>query len=840
MKKLVRIKYLPKAVEGMNVTGKINNMDGSMHNQKTSQFSPFGHDHEEGVNVNRTLKPTDRENATLEAEKGETVVTNLAKTGIPEFYTVGGKRHSSGGTPLNLPADSFIFSRDRKMVLKDSDILSQFGKNVKDNNKKGFTFAELSKKYDVNPYRKILADPTSDMHQIKTAELMIQNYVLKLGGLAMVQESVKGFPNGIPGVAMPYLEHTGMDPANFFDQSEEQELPQMRYGGTPQFLKRGVSYFQQGGPTNNIMNPLQTPLSESSYTTGLPEGARVTSTGDVVNAKGTIIGRINMPQTSSKTTKYQNIPKDANRWDMSKPGYDESKVTPEDYVKQSDGKWHKVTGYKQKNYDFKDERLGDLQSAYGHLQNTITTDEALQEAVYNNYKKHIEASDLPKIKKDVLLNKKKADVISNLLQAQKQIYAINNAGLLYDKDKDGNIKLGADNKPILKSEKDLKSWETKGSDKYKEAMNQLKFTKDEIMDEDMTAMFEASYRGLADAKHDPAFAEKLANYDLNPIGLKDTHGKHTYKNLPISPTDGMFGNTVAGQAMMPKNLAKSLESSEVEWSDKTDDSNIKHVQDQMRNQRTPFWTEDDINLGFAARNYLTIPKNKPWNAVPNVHLPNPVFQTPDQQIQNILSGTRMGVMGAGAFGSPQQYAANFTGIHGNASDQVANAIGQVRDRNVATANEFELQRARIINTANSEKSQLATNLHDKNAMFNEKFYSDKTHALDVFRKTLVNRWTNRGMTQNMNASTDQFQIDPRTGYKYFTNPQDITPNPAKDMSIARAINEIKGMVPGISDDVAYRTAIKQLGLASDATPGYAGVAPDATTPSYYPKQNEQG
>ena len=62
------------------------------------------------VEVNRTLKPTTKENATLEAEKDETAVTNLNDDGLPEFYKIGGKSHAQGGTPLNLPEDSFIFS----------------------------------------------------------------------------------------------------------------------------------------------------------------------------------------------------------------------------------------------------------------------------------------------------------------------------------------------------------------------------------------------------------------------------------------------------------------------------------------------------------------------------------------------------------------------------------------------------------------------------------------------------------------------------------------------------------------------------------------------------------
>jgi len=76
---------------------------------KSSDNTFYGNSPE--IKINSTLQPSPREEATLEAERGETVVTNLQHEGIPEFYTIGGKPHSRGGTPLNLPENSFIFSK---------------------------------------------------------------------------------------------------------------------------------------------------------------------------------------------------------------------------------------------------------------------------------------------------------------------------------------------------------------------------------------------------------------------------------------------------------------------------------------------------------------------------------------------------------------------------------------------------------------------------------------------------------------------------------------------------------------------------------------------------------
>ncbi len=95
------------------------------------------------VAVNKTLGPVDRSEANLEAEEGETVVTDLNGGGIPQQYNIGGKRHSAGGTPLNLPEDSFIFSRDKGMRIKDEKIQKMFGMAP---SKSGYAPAEIAKK----------------------------------------------------------------------------------------------------------------------------------------------------------------------------------------------------------------------------------------------------------------------------------------------------------------------------------------------------------------------------------------------------------------------------------------------------------------------------------------------------------------------------------------------------------------------------------------------------------------------------------------------------------------------------------------------------------------------
>ena len=248
----VRIKKLPQARTGYQVKGGLVNdvpsMGGANYNAYIGQPNP---------SVKKTMTAVPREEANLEAEGGETVIGNIDGSGMPSFYDIKGPRHTNGGVPLSLPDDSFIFSDTKSMIIKDPSILKMFGVSPK----KGYTPAELSKKYDINKYRALLQDPNSDKLTRKTAEMMIKNAVMKLGALALAQESKKGFPQGIPEMAKPYMEAMGIREEDLIPQEkqqqpnmaqqmpEEQEAPQQMPDGQP------IAQPQQMMPQEEMMAP---------------------------------------------------------------------------------------------------------------------------------------------------------------------------------------------------------------------------------------------------------------------------------------------------------------------------------------------------------------------------------------------------------------------------------------------------------------------------------------------------------------------------------------------------------------------------------------------------------
>jgi hypothetical protein len=264
MKRKVVIKGLPKNQSGAEV--KMSSLRAGLGLNANVMPWPImaGKMSEPDLKVNSTLQPVPREQANLEAEKDEVAMVP-GQGNIPDTFTIGGKRHTQGGTPLNLPADSFIYSDTAKMRIKDPVILAQFGMPARKN---GYTPAEIAKKYSTAPYKKILADHNVDPKQRETAELMLANYNLKLAKLALVQESMKGFPQGIPEVARPYIESMQINPEEFMQQnpgspsnSEDSESQEgaMEIGGPVMQQQPGspLQYLEEGGPDYFAMGGLK-------------------------------------------------------------------------------------------------------------------------------------------------------------------------------------------------------------------------------------------------------------------------------------------------------------------------------------------------------------------------------------------------------------------------------------------------------------------------------------------------------------------------------------------------------------------------------------------------------
>ena len=774
---------------------------GSVENEKRLQGSNSlekSYGNAPSIKIKRTLAPAPREEATLEAQKGETVVTNLQNEGLPEFYKIGGNPHSRGGTPLNLPEDSFIFSKEKKFKIKDEDILNMFGKTGKKNIKRGATPAEISLQYDLNKYREILMDPSIDAFERETAEMMMKNYTLKLSNLALTQESVKGFDRGLPQIAMPYMHEMGINPEDILGETgqSEQALPQFADGGSniPTRRVRIVSpKYVDGGATRKV---------RISATPALPQ---YTDAGETDPRKG----------------KVQKLPAGARGWDKDAANYDESKVKKGHYIKGDDGYWHVVTGRGVKKYEGElddDVNLGKWSEGYSLLRDKFQ-DKDIQKAFAE--KARVELRNTKPSKRlsqkdiDAAIGMTDAQLVDNYLRKQRVNLAI--------QEKHGDLST-YDAKDLWDSNPDLAN----------ETAAELGYDPFSIAE---TAAFQAGYIGFDNLTNDPEYKDKLKDFHQMQVGLDDDFGGSTGKKT-ISGIDGWDGNTTSGQVTLP--TENELLSEEVEWVDGPKSAaDIKHLNPEgLMNEKKPFWTQDAVNLWGAVADRARLKKHDPWQKPLNFNEATPAFQDFRGAAARINSGGKaMGAL-AGNVAGPQALAALQNKIQANQVKGILGVQELEQKNNIATANKFELFNTTQKNAFDKADAKWQTKGYDKQIFANQAFETSKQQARQNMRNMFNTAWTNRGKTQTMNAMYPDFSVDPITGYTHKTayNPGlDEGRNPQSTM--ISEIAELKEAFPGENLDTIAKLYKIQHGLPVTDKSDALYPAPKGTAGRYqYPSK----
>lgn len=205
-------KIVKKALGGMT-TGDQSSY-GLVTTTPLAQTTKFNDDNNKTVRYSLSSVP--KEEANLEAEGGETVLTDLNNDGNFELYNISGPRHSKGGVPMYLPEQSFIYSDTPTMMFKGEE-LKPFGFT----SKKGVTPASISKRYQLNDYHAVMENLHADDIMTKSSELMLTKNMMSLSKLAFTQEAKKKFEEGVPMATYPYLVSQGIDPVEFTQKIEQ-------------------------------------------------------------------------------------------------------------------------------------------------------------------------------------------------------------------------------------------------------------------------------------------------------------------------------------------------------------------------------------------------------------------------------------------------------------------------------------------------------------------------------------------------------------------------------------------------------------------------------------------
>jgi hypothetical protein len=193
----VKITGLPKAMMGSEVKDK--------KTQKHTQ---------------PVLQPEPREDANVEVEKGEVIVSTDGASNQKRTAVAGGKKHYDGGTPVNLRSGSAVYSDHLK--LSDPALLQVLG--FSGNQPK--TFAQIAKKWELSTLVDKREESGIDQIKKRSLDKSIEDSNFKLSLAFVLQQFHEKKGNEQKEHSRhfePFLERTGMSYEQLFDAMEEGE-----------------------------------------------------------------------------------------------------------------------------------------------------------------------------------------------------------------------------------------------------------------------------------------------------------------------------------------------------------------------------------------------------------------------------------------------------------------------------------------------------------------------------------------------------------------------------------------------------------------------------------------
>jgi hypothetical protein len=193
-------------------------------------------------------------------------------------------------------------------------------------------------------------------------------------------------------------------------------------------------------------------------------------------------------------------------------------------------------------------------------------------------------------------------------------------------------------------------------------------------------------------------------------------------------------------------------------------------------KKAPWWLQDIIKVAGAVGDKARIKKYLPWQASPEVRLPEATFYDPTRELAANTEMANMALQNSAAFTSPQQQAAANSVAQGQMAKSAADVLGRYNNLNVGVANQLSKDQTNIMNVASQNKANLDTQLWDKYTIANQQFDNAKSQARQNIRQSYIDAITNRANTANLNSLYPQYAVDPSSGgFAYFKNPRAAEP-----------------------------------------------------------------
>jgi hypothetical protein len=734
------------------------------------------------VTLSKVLGPVNRKIANVEAEKGETVVTNMSRglNNIYEMYSIGGKKHSQGGTPLNLPTDgdkesdgtSFIFSDNKKMIVKDPALLEYFGVNPK----KPQTFAGISKSWlsAINTSKQILIDDTADRVSKKSAQMSMDNAAFKISALKLLQESKKGMKDGVPNGLSPFFDKLQLDPNEIFAMNEQDAE------ATNQAVAKAF-----GGAIKDF-----TATNEQYPFPSLAMGGE--------------------------------LPKFEKKGEVSETAI--ANAEKKDEPKKDELNWGTVNTTSKKQYNY--------------IVNNLSTNDKFKTALYQEYLKAAQQKDNfgkgynyqfdkdPK-NKEKIIRKTPNEVFQDYLEFQKRNLILQSHGKDVLNTEQNPIKGQVSNKDITKWSKELGVPLPSIDKATQEQLSYIAFENlsknRNVYDEELKSVmkpFGATQHGKSD--------EKIAgSKDWGTISKADgaytntTAGQISYFTEPAGPCPACPDGTVPERQLdgtcpcapavdkpcptcpdgstPAKNADGSCPPCEVDSPDYK-----KLGQTNTLVNPYGFRREDLASLNRAVQARFEIPKIKPWAKSAQVVMPDRTYYSPERSIAAKNEQLNQAMQSVRAFGNAQSAGATAMALSGQAYADVANTISDYADKNVGIFNSGEQYNTQLANARNAQDAQLATSLYDKESTLKQSLANSISAAKDKITQLSNQAYTNASNIYNLNSTNENFKKDPFTGIITKMNDRAITPVKDNSQDFGQEFNAFAKSMPSVSGDLQMK------------------------------------
>jgi hypothetical protein len=183
-----------------------------------------------------------------------------------------------------------------------------------------------------------------------------------------------------------------------------------------------------------------------------------------------------------------------------------------------------------------------------------------------------------------------------------------------------------------------------------------------------------------------------------------------------------------------------------------------------------------LNFLGAMSDKYSLKKYYPWAAPVDLEEAQPRYLDVTRPAAAFAEQANIAQQNLAQFtGSPQLASARALSLQGQVSKNVADLMSNYNNQNVQIANQFEQANVGIRNQERLKNQEIANRLYDQTTLTNQQYDNSKRAANANIRQAFATGWKNASDLAMVNAMSEQYDVDPRTGNVIFQGGKDFTP-----------------------------------------------------------------